>query len=69
MNQMKLKNIDRNDQKYKTDKCIYGFQQFQAIRSFGDSIVNGRITISEANEKQSNLLENILQFNYKVKSK
>ena len=55
--------------KYKTDKCIYGFQQFQAIRSFGDSIVNGRITISEANEKQSNLLENILQFNYKVKSK
>ena len=48
---------------------MYGFQQFQAIRFFGDSIVNGRITISEANEKQSNLLENILQFNYKVKSK
>ena len=29
-------------------KYIYGFQQFQTIRSFGDNIHNGQINIDES---------------------
>ena len=35
------------------------------IRSFGESIIDGKITISEADKDQSNLLENIVEFNNK----
>ena len=37
------------------------------IRSFSGSIYNGKITISEADKKQNNLLENTLQVNNKVR--
>ena len=37
--------------KYETDEYIYDFQQFQKIRPFRDSVVNGKITVSEANKK------------------
>ena len=33
---------------------MYDFQQFETIRSFGDSIFGGKITISEAEENQNN---------------
>ena len=48
---------------------MYAFQQFQTIRSFDESIVNCIITVSEANEKESNLLENVLKINNKVRPK
>ena len=48
--------------KYKTSKNLFDFQKFQTIRSFDDSIPNGQITISETDEKQSHLLNNILEF-------
>ena len=32
------------------------------MRSFAGSIFNGKIILSEANTKQSNLLENTLEF-------
>ena len=48
---------------------MYAFQQLQTIRSFDDSIVNFIITVSKANEKESNLLENILEINNKVRPK
>ena len=35
------------------------------IRSFGESISAGKITIDEAEEDQSNLLENMVKFNNK----
>ena len=38
----------------------HDFLQFERIRSFGDSIYNGEITIDEAEMEQTNLLENIL---------
>ena len=41
----------------KTNKHIYNFQQFQA-RSFAENIFIGKITLSNANENQSNLLIN-----------
>ena len=47
--------------KYKTDKNVYNFQQFQTIKSFSDCTFNGKITINEANEKQNNLLENVFK--------
>ena len=37
------------------------------IRSFGDNIYNGKIIINEANIKQSNLLNSILEFNNKAR--
>ena len=42
---------------------IYGFQQFETIRSFGDNIYIGKINIDEAEKNQSNLLENLAEFN------
>ena len=46
------------DLKYKTNKTNKGlhlFQQFEAIKSFGDSIYTGKIHIDEAEIDQSNL--------------
>ena len=36
------------DLKYKANKYLYDFQQFETIRSFGDSIYTGKINIDEA---------------------
>ena len=57
------KDIVRNYLKYETSKCIYGFQKFQTIRSFGDSIYNGNSTISETDQKQNSLLNTICDIN------
>ena len=42
---------------------VSGFVQYPE----GDSIFNGKITISEADKQQSDLLKAILQFNDKVR--
>ena len=42
-------------------KYIYDFQQYEAIRSFDDSIYTREITITEAEEDQINLLNNIVE--------
>ena len=61
--------IERKSLKYKTNKCLCDFQQFETIRSFGDSIYAGKINIDEAKIDQRNLLENIVKFNKKSISK
>ena len=43
--------IDRNDVKYKTNQYTFDFQQFQMTRFLGDSIFNGKTTISEVDKK------------------
>ena len=53
--------------KYETNKYIYNFHHFQKIRSFSDSIFNGKTTVSGTDKKQNNLLANNLQFNSKDK--
>ena len=53
--------------KFKTNEYTYFFQQFQAIRSFGDNIYNDRINIDEAEMDQIHLLENMVEFNNKSK--
>ena len=50
--------IKRKDFKYKTKNCTFDFQQYEAIRSFDESIYARKASIAEAEEDQSNLLKN-----------
>ena len=50
------------DLKYETNKYVYDIQQFETIRSFGDSIYTGKININQAEMDQTTLLENIVEF-------
>ena len=61
--------IKRNNLKHETNKCIYDFQHFKTIKSFGENIISGEITISVADEDHSNLLEYIVEFNNKSRPK
>ena len=49
-----------------TNTHMNALSQFLTTRSFEDSIFNGKITISEADEKRIDLSENILDFNKKA---
>ena len=55
LSEMKKKEdtIVRNHLKYKINKAILDSQKFQTIRFFRESILSDKITISEANQKQS----------------
>ena len=55
--------------KYETNKYRFDFQQFITIRSFGDIIYNCKINKKEAEKKQNNLFENIVNFNNKSRPK
>ena len=55
--------------KFETIRYALDFQQFETIRVFGDSICNGKINIKEAEKKQTNLIENIVNFSYKSRSR
>ena len=59
--------INRKDFKYKKNKYLYDFQQFESILCFFDSIIIGKINIDEAEMNQTNLLENIVKFDSKSK--
>ena len=61
--------IKREDLKYKTKNYIYDFQQYETVRSFRESIYTQNISIVEAQEDQSNLLKNIVEFNNKSRPK
>ena len=45
-------NIGRINLKYETNKHVDDFQQFLTIRSFSDSIVDGKIAISKADKNK-----------------
>ena len=60
---------NRKDLKYKTNKYLYNFQQFETIRFFGDSIYTGKINIDEPEIDQTNLLEIMVKLNNKSKPK
>ena len=61
--------IKRKDLKYKTNKQVYGFQQFETIRPLGDSIYTGKINIDKAVMDQANVLENMVKFDNKSRLK
>ena len=50
-------------------KYIYDFQQYETIRSFGESIYTHKASIVEAEENQSNLLESLVELNNKSRPK
>ena len=63
MKYMKLKNgkikLNEKIQNMK-QKNIYDFQKYETIKSFGDNIYTGKISIYEAEMDQSNILENVV---------
>ena len=48
---------------------MYDFQQYKMIRGFGESIFTGKINIDEAEMDQSNLIENMVKFDNKSRSR
>ena len=61
--------IKRKDLKYKTSQYVYGFQQIETMRPFGDSIYTGKINIDKAVMDQTNVLENMVKFDNKSRLK
>ena len=59
----------RGDLKHKTKNYIHDFQQYETIRSFGESICPHKININEAEKNQCNLLENVVELNNKSRPK
>ena len=54
---------------YYSNKEPFYFNAFKTIRSLGENIYSGKITINEANQEQANLWEYILNFNDKARPK
>ena len=61
------KNVDREKLIYKTDEYTDSFKNFQTIKTFGWDIYDGKITIEEANEYQTDLLAEITNFRKNMK--
>ena len=61
------KNVDREKLIYETNEYTYSFKNFQTIKTFGRDIYEGKITIEEANEYQTDLLAEIMKFRANVK--
>ena len=70
---MKLKWENKIKQKALTKylylKYKYDFQQYEAIKSFGESIYFSKISIHEADMDQVDLLENMIKFTKKSRPK
>ena len=63
------KNIAREKLVYKTNKYTYSFENFQTIKTFGKNIYDGTITLEEANDYQTDLLAEIINFKEKQNQK
>ena len=60
------KNVDREKLVYETGK--YDFRKFNTIRTLGEDIYNGKTTLEEADEDQSDLANKINKFTKKNKT-
>ena len=58
----KEKNVDREKLTYETNENTYSFKNFQTIKTFGRDIYEGKIMIKKANEYQTDLLAEIINF-------
>ena len=54
---------------YYSSKELFDFRIFKTIRSFGHDIYSNKITINEADQEQSDLVEYIWNFNNKARPK
>ena len=61
------KTVDRENLVYEASEYEYNFQDFLTIRTFGRDIYNGEITLKEADEYQSSLLNEVKNFSDKTK--
>ena len=61
------KNADREKLIYETNDNTYSFRNCQTIKTFGRDIYEGKITIEEANEYQTDLLAEIMNFRKNTK--
>ena len=61
------KNVDREKLIYETNEYTYSFKNFQTIKTFGRDIYQVKITIEEANEYQTDLLAEIMNFRKNTK--
>ena len=52
---------------YYSSKEPFDFRIFKTIRSFGDHIYNSTVTINEADQEQSDLLDYILNLKKKAR--
>ena len=55
------KTVDREKLIYKTKEYTYSFKNFQTIKTFGRDIYNGKITLKEADEDQTDKKNNKLK--------
>ena len=67
----KKQKILLTEKNYYINKKIYtyDFRSFKTIRTFGEDIYEGEITIEEADEDQSNLADEIKNFSNKTRPK
>ena len=63
------KNVDWEKLVYQAGKYKYDFTKFNTIRTFGEDIYNGKITLEEADEDQSDLTDEINEFTKKTRLK
>ena len=59
--------VDREKLIYETNEYTCSFKNLQIIKTFGRDIYEGKITIEEANEYQTDLLAEIIDFRKKTK--
>ena len=59
---MKLIKLKIRKKVYDTDKYVYGFRKFKTVRAFGEDIYEGKITLEQADEEQSDLTIEIDKF-------
>ena len=63
------KSVDREKLTHETNEYTFSFEDFQAIKTFGRDIYEGKITIKEADEYQKDLLVEIMNFRKTKKKK
>ena len=56
------KSVDREKLVYDSGKYTYDFRMFNTIRTFGEDLYEGKITLEEADEDQSDLTDMINEF-------
>ena len=61
------KTVDRKKLVYRASDYTYNFRNFWTIRTFGKDIYEGKITLKVADEDQSNLFNEIRNFDYKTR--
>ena len=59
--------VERENLVYRTNEYTFSFKNFPTKNTFGRDIYNSKITLKEADENQSNLLAEIMNFKSKTK--